>query len=171
MYASRYGTTKKYAMELSKRMCIDMISYNDVSKLDNYDRIIYLGAIYAGGVLGLSKTFKKMSNLDNKRLVVVTVGLADPHDKDNIESIDNGIKKQVSQAIFEKMSIYHLRGGIDYTRLNICLKLLMKLLYNRTKNMPVYKQTSVIRTMIETYNSVVDFVDFNELNVIISEIN
>ena len=65
IYGSHYGTTKQYAEELSKRTNIEAISYQSVKEINNYDNIIYLGGLYAGGVLGLSKTIKKLNNISS----------------------------------------------------------------------------------------------------------
>ena len=51
IYGSHYGTTKQYAEELSKRTNIQAISYENVNEINNYNNIIYLGGLYAGGVL------------------------------------------------------------------------------------------------------------------------
>ena len=53
IYGSFYGTTKKYAVELAKRLEVDAIEYNEVKNINDYDSIIYLGGLYAGGVLGI----------------------------------------------------------------------------------------------------------------------
>ena len=34
---------------------------------------LYIGALYAGGVWGLAKTFKKISNCENKKIIIATV--------------------------------------------------------------------------------------------------
>ena len=60
IYGSNYGTTKQYAEELSRRTNIEVISFKNVKKINDYDNIIYLGGLYAGGVLGMSKTIKKI---------------------------------------------------------------------------------------------------------------
>ena len=171
IYGSKYGTTKKYASELSKKLNSVVISYNDVVDLKNYDSIIYLGALYAGGVLGMSKTLKKINNPDGKELVLITIGLADPYDEQNVKTINKGIERQVTPEIFNQLNIFHLRGGIDYSKLDFKHKTMMRLLYNKAKKLPEEKQTAEVKTMIETYNSVVDFVDFEELDKIIAEID
>ena len=81
IYGSLYGTTKKYAEELSRRTNIQVISFEDIKEINNYDNIIYLGGLYAGGVLGMAKTLKKLANIQNKTIILVTVGLADPQIK------------------------------------------------------------------------------------------
>ena len=170
IYGSHYGTTKQYAKELSRRTNIEAISFKNVKEINDYDNIIYLGGLYAGGVLGMSKKIKKLNNIVNKKIIIVTVGLSDPMDEVNKNNIRNNIKKQVSKEIFEKAKIFHLRGGIDYSKLNFKHKTMMKLLYNAVKNLPKEKQTAEDRAMIETYNQKVNFVDFSSLDKIINEI-
>ena len=170
IYGSRYGTTKKYAEELSRRMNIPSITFEDVKKINDYDKIIYFGGLYAGGVLGMTKTLKKLNDITNKTIIVVTVGLADPTDEENINNIRNNMKIQLNKDIFEKVKIFHLRGGIDYSKLNFAHKIMMKLLYQSAKNLPEEKKTAETKVMIDTYNKKVDFVDFSSLNNIIDEI-
>ena len=170
IYGSHYGTTKQYAEELSRITNIKVISFEKVNQINDYDNIIYLGGLYAGGVLGMSKTLKKLNNIANKTIIIATVGLADPTDETNINNIRNNIKSQISKEIFEKAKIFHLRGGINYSKLNFAHKTMMKLLYNAIKNLPQEKQTAEDKAMIETYNKKVDFTDFSSLNKIIDVI-
>ena len=170
IYGSHYGTTKKYAEELSRRTNIEVISFENVEEINDYDNIIYLGGLYAGGVLGMSKTIKKLNNISNKKIIIATVGLSDPTDETNKNNIRNNIKSQIPKEIFEKAKIFHLRGGIDYSKLNFAHRTMMKLLYNAVKNLPEEKQTAENRAMIETYNKKVDFIDFSSLDQIINEI-
>ena len=170
IYGSHYGATKQYAEELSRRTNMKAISFEKVNQINNYDNIIYLGGLYAGGVLGMSKTLKKLKNISNQTIIIATVGLADPTDETNINNIRNNIKGQVSKEIFEKAKIFHLRGGIDYSKLNFVHKTMMKLLYNSIKNLSQEKQTAENRAMIETYNKKVNFIDFSSLDKIIDVI-
>ena len=170
IYGSHYGTTKQYAEELSRRTNIEVISFENVEEINDYDNIIYLGGLYAGGVLGMSKTIKKLNNISNKKIIIATVGLSDPTDETNKNNIRNNIKSQIPKEIFEKAKIFHLRGGIDYSKLNFAHRTMMKLLYNAVKNLPEEKQTAENRAMIETYNKKVNFIDFSSLDKIINEI-
>ena len=51
IYGSHYGTAKLYAEELSKETNIKAENYENIKSIDEYDTIIYIGALYAGGVL------------------------------------------------------------------------------------------------------------------------
>ena len=170
IYGSNYGTTEQYAKELSKRTDIEAISFENVQEINKYDKIIYIGGLYAGGVLGMSKTLRKLTNIQNKTIIIATVGLADPTDEKNITNIRNNIKVQISKEIYDKAKIFHLRGGIDYSKLKFFHKTMMKLLYNAVKNIPQEKLSSENKAMIETYNKKVNFVNFSDLDKIISEI-
>ena len=170
IYGSNYGTTEQYAKELSKRTNIEAISFENVQEINKYDKIIYIGGLYAGGVLGMSKTLRKLTNIQNKTIILVTVGLADPKDEKNITNIRNNIKVQISKEIYDKAKIFHLRGGIDYSKLKFFHKTMMKMLYNAVKNIPQEKLSAENKAMIETYNKKVNFVNFSDLDKIVSEI-
>ncbi len=170
IYGSHYGTTEQYAKELAKRTKIEAISFTHVKDINHYDNIIYCGGLYAGGVLGMSKIFKKIKHITTKKIILVTVGLADPKDKKNRNNIRNHIKAQVVKEIYEKASIFHLRGGIDYQKLNVVHKTMLKLLYHSIKKIPEEKLTAEDKAMIETYNKKVNFIRFSDLNQIVNEI-
>ncbi len=171
LYGSHYGTTKQYAEELSRRTNIEVSSFKTIKDINQYDTIIYLGGLYAGGVLGMAKTLKNLNDVSHKKIILVTVGLADPTDEVNKNNIRNNIKRQLKKEVFEKAKIFHLRGGIDYSKLNFGHKTMLRLLYNSIKNLPEEKQTAEDKAMIETYNKKVNFIDFSRLDDIIHEIS
>ena len=170
LYGSHYGTTKQYAEELSRRTNIEVSSFKTIKDINQYDTVIYLGGLYAGGVLGMAKTLKNLNDVSHKKIILVTVGLADPTDEVNKNNIRNNIKRQLKKEVFERAKIFHLRGGIDYSKLNFGHKTMLKLLYNSIKNLPEEKQTAEDKAMIETYNKKVNFIDFSSLDKIANEI-
>lgn len=169
IYGSQYGTTKQYAEKFAEMTGFPVISYEDIKTLTDYERIIYFGGLYAGGIKGLKNTVKQLS--PNTKLVIVTVGLADVCDKENISNISNSIKKQVPEHLLKISSVFHLRGGIDYSKLNFKHKTMMKMLYHSLKNKPVESLTQEDKTLIETYNKKVDFVDYDSLKQIVEVTN
>lgn len=171
IYGSQYGTARAYAEKLSERTNIQAVSFTEAGDIAGYDTVVYIGGLYAGGVMGMSKTLKRLGDISGKKLIIVTVGLADPNDKANIGNIREGIKRQLPPEVYEAAAVFHLRGGIDYSRLSFKHKTMMGLLYQKAKNLPEDKKTAEVRAMIDTYNSKVDFTDFDCLDGIIGEIN
>ncbi len=170
IYGSCYGTARQYAEELGKKTNNSVKSYKDISLLDDYNTIVYVGALYAGGVLGMKETFGKMTTVQGKHIIIVTVGLADPTDTKNIENIRNNMQRQLLHSVFKHAHIHHLRGGIDYSRLSLKHKTMMWMVYMKTRRIPVEERTAEVRAMIETYNKQVNFVDFNSLEPIINDL-
>ncbi|MDY5576021.1 MAG: GNAT family N-acetyltransferase [Lachnospiraceae bacterium] len=166
IYGTNYGTTEKYARELAKRTGINVVSYEKADIPKECEAIIYFGGLYAGGVKGLKETLPAIYKTSYKKFIIVTVGLADVEDDENINNIRKSLQKQLSPEVYESAEIYHLRGGIDYSRLNFPHKTMMKLLYTKAKNLPEEKKNAEVRAMIETYGKQVDFVDFKKLDLI-----
>ncbi|NCD05615.1 MAG: hypothetical protein EOL97_05805 [Spirochaetia bacterium] len=170
IYGSKYGTTKAYAQELSKKTEIPIIEYSKVTNLESYDVVIYFGGLYAGGVLGLKDTLNKHPLSINQKLIIITVGLSDPNVTENTDNIKKSLSTQISKDLYDNCKIFHLRGGVDYSKLSVMHKIMMKALYNKTKKLPIEKQNEETKALIETYNKKVNFVDFKTLNQIINSL-
>ena len=115
----------------------------------------------------MKKVFKNMKDISAHKIIIATVGLADPEDKENIDTIRRGMKNQLPPEVFNNAMIFHLRGGIDYSKLGFKHKTMMNLLYRKAVNLPEEKKTAEVKAMIETYNRQVDFVDLHSLDPLI----
>ena len=118
----------------------------------------------------MKKTFSKLTDPNNRKIIIATVGLADPTDEENTNHIKNNIKNQLSKEVCSQAMIFHLRGAIDYSKLGFKHKTMMGLLYKKAKNLPEKKKTAEVKAMIETYNKQVDFVDYESLIPIVESI-
>lgn len=161
IYGSHYGTTRRYAEKLSELTGIEAINYSDVNDLSRYEVVIHMGGLYAGGVKGLKNTVKSLA--DSTRLIVVTVGLADVTKKENTDHIKKSVGTQLPPCVLERTTILHLRGGMDYSQLNIAHKSMMALVYKKAKSTPDEEKTEEVKDMIATYGQKVDFTDFASL--------
>ena len=161
IYGSRYGSARRYAKRLAELTGLDVVDHKEAKDIGEYDRIVYIGSLYAGGVTGLKQTVSKMT--PRQELVVATVGLADPTDATNVAHIRQSIKSQIPAHFYDESRIFHLRGAIDYTKLNLKYRLMMSLLVKKVAKLPEEQQNAETRAMLETYGKQVDFVDFKTL--------
>ena len=168
IYGSQYGTTKRYAQRFSEMTGIPSLSYEAVNDLTDCRLLVYFGGLYAGGLKGFRHIAKLLP--EDMKLILVTVGLADVNDQENINNIRNSLKTQVPETLLSNAQIFHPRGGIDYEKLSFKHRTMMTLLYHKVKNLPEEKKTAEDRAMIETFNSKVDFVDYHSLDQIIEAI-
>ena len=165
IYGGRYGSTKRYAERLSEITELKAVFFKDVKSVAGYDRIVYLGALCAGGIMGLKKTVCCLSA--SQELFVATVGLADPTDAENVNHIRGCLKKQVPASHYDESKIFHLRGAIDYTKLSLKHRIMMKLLYSKVTKIPEAERNAEVRALIATYGKQVDFVNFDILKPIV----
>lgn len=168
IYGSQYGTTRFYAEKLSELTGINSISYDKKEDISGCKLVIYLGGLYAGGVKGLKRAKKYFP--ESAKLILITVGLADPADSENVKNIRVSLQKQLPENIYKNARIFHLRGGIDYKQLTLKHRTMMRLLYNSVKNTPLEKMTEETKAMIDTYNKQVNFIDERTLNPIVNDI-
>lgn len=161
IYKSKYGSTKKYAEWIGEELECDVLDTGSVSAdtLKKYDTIIYGGGLFAGGVNGFNLITKNFDAVRDKNLILFTVGLADPNDTENTDHIKGGIKKAVSPELFDKMKIFHLRGGIDYSNLGVVHKAMMAMLVKTMKSKDESELRDEDKLMLETYGQKVDFTD------------
>jgi menaquinone-dependent protoporphyrinogen IX oxidase len=170
IYGSKYGSSQKYAEELSARTKIPAVNFQSMPQLSDKKKIIYIGGLYAGTVTGLANTFRGFNLKDNQRLIIVTVGLSDPAEPENRSNIRGSLKKQLGDELFEKAKIFHLRGAVDYTKLSFTHRTLMSLLYKALHKTPEEKLNSQNRIIVETYGKQADYINFRALEPIIFEI-
>ena len=81
--------------------------------------------------MGLKSLVAKLA--PDTQLIIVTVGLADVKDSENIKNIRKSIQTQITEELFRKAQIFHLRGAINYEKLNFKHKTMMAMLYAKGK--------------------------------------
>jgi len=151
VYGTHYGTSKTYATWIAESLNCDMYESKDAKKIsfDDYDVVICGGGLYAGKILG-SDILSKY-DLSGKNRILFTVGLADTTLKENIDSIKKSVDKFVDDT--SNLKIFNFRGGIDYDKLNMIHRPMMKMLERK----PESDLTAENREFIKTFNSKVDF--------------
>lgn len=164
LYGSQYGTTKSYAIKLAELTGIGVYRFDQIKDISNYEMVIYFGGLYAGGVKGIKDTVKYLS--PDAKFIIATVGLADVLANENINNIRESLKKQVPDGVLAKAAIFHLRGGINYKKLNTKHKMMMALLHRSLKNKPLAELSAEDKLFMDTYNQEVCFVDFHALQPI-----
>ena len=170
LYGSHYGSTLQYAKKLSELTDIPAVHYKDAFDLSGMHTIIYMGGLYAGGVLGLAKIFRKFTPQEVQKIILITVGLSDPDEPENRENIRKAIQKQLPSNLLYQAKLFHLHGGIDYQRLSLGHRTIMALLYRSLRKIPLDQQRAETRALIETYGKQVNYIDFGALEAIIQEI-
>ncbi len=130
-YKSKYGAAKKYALWLAEMTGYDLAETSKavMTRVREYDNIIFCGGIYASGIAGLKFLRKNYKELKNKKLAVFCVG-ASPYDEKAFEEIKNHNLKEDLKTV----PIFYGRGVwaedeftfLDRTMCNILKKAIAK---------------------------------------------
>ena len=168
VYASRYGSTKRYADRLSELTGVEAVDYSKVKDISAYDKVIYMGSILAGTVTGLKKTVSKMQA--GQELVIVSVGMLDPKDPENVAGIRSIIKQQIPAEFYDESKIFHLHGCIDYPNLKLSHRMLMSMMRSMASKKPVDELDAVSRTVLATYGQRIDNVDLSAMDNIVPSV-
>ncbi len=158
IYASKYGSTKQYAQWLKEALHADLYESSEFKKddFDKYQNVIFGGGLYASGINGIALIKKNMSLLENKNVIVFTVGLANPQD---VESFTPIIEKNFTDQMKATISIFHLRGGMDYSKLNFMHRSMMGMVKKVVEKKPASQRTQDDIQMLQTFGEKVNFVD------------
>lgn len=149
IYESKSGHTARYAEMLSKKLHIPVYNTEQASKkLKSNAKIIFLSWVCAGKI----KNKKIIDNLYNV-LCYVSVG-AYPYSDEYLSELKKG--NNVDKPLF------YIRGGIDFSKLNLTQKLLVKLVGKFMKNKDI--------TTKEMFKNGYDFVSENNLEEIVKYI-
>ena len=164
-YGSKYGTTKRYAQWIAEELACDLADSREVSveKLKSYDVIIHGGGLYAGGLCGINTIVKHFDVISDKQIILFSCGLADPEDPENVAHIESGLEKVLTPEMREKIRQFHLRGGIDYSRLGLTHKAMMAMLRRVMLKKGYDNLRSEDQMMLDTYGGTVDFTNRESL--------
>ena len=157
VYKSKYGSTRKYAEWIANALEADLFEAAKVCVQDvlDCDTVILGGGLYASGILGSDFITKNYASLKDKKLVVFTVGLANPKLTDYSAIIEKNFTPEIRSAI----RIFHFRGAIDYKNINLKHKTMMSLLIKKVKKIDEKDRDNEMNQIIDTYGQTVDFTD------------
>lgn len=170
IYQSKYGSTEKYAKWIAETLQCDLFDRKAVKadELCSYDTIIYGGGLYAGGVSGIDLIIKNFHCFCDKNIVLFTCGLADTSNPINTDHIKMSLRKLFTPEMEKQIKVFHLRGGVDYSKLNFMHKAMMSMLHKSLIKKDPDALSDEDKEMLETYGKKVDFTDRLSIAPIIS---
>ena len=157
IYKSGSGFVKKYAELISEQLNCDICNYKnaDISKMKNYDTVIYGGGLYASGINGIKVIKKNMDILKEKNIVVFFSGASPCRE----EMLDEVKEKNFTPEQLKKIKVFYMRGGFDFDKLSFPYKIIMGLMkkgLQKKKDMQK-EMTEDEKGMLEAFGKPVDY--------------
>lgn len=172
IYQSKYGFTETYAKWIAEDLGAELLIANKVKPADlqKYSTIVYGGGLYAGGVSGIALLTKNFESIKDKAIYLFTVGAADVADTENTNAIRSSLEKVLPTAMQKSTYIYHLRGGILYSKMSFLHRTMMSMMIKMLRKKSESELRAEDRMMLETYGQDVDFTDRKTIVPLVSAI-
>ena len=131
IYSTQTGFTKKYAEWISEALECECVECSGAEKmdLDRYETIIFGGWACAGSISKLKWFQSKMKKWENKKLAVYCVGGSPMENPD----VEEALKNCLSEEEHRKAKIFYCPGGINYEKMPVASKCMMKLFVSALK--------------------------------------
>lgn len=161
IYESKYGYTRRYAKWIAEELSCPVYERKRFRPQDfsRYQVIIYGGGLYAGGISGIRLLARSQAVLSGKKLILFTCGLADTDSPKNIASIRASLNKALPEELAEQVHCFHLRGGIDYSRLSFVHRSMMAMLCKMLRKKGDAALSDEDRQILATYGKQIDFTE------------
>lgn len=173
IFESKYGSTRRYAKWIADTLSCPLFERKAFrpQELAHYEVIIYGGGLYAGGVSGIKLLTANQPLLRDKKIILFTCGLADPDDPANISHIRESLSKVLPPEMLAHIQLFHLRGGIDYSRLSFMHKSMMSMLRRMLLKKDAHALREEEKLLLDTYGTCVDFTNRESIQPLIDYVS
>ena len=146
IYSSKTGFSHRYAQWLSEAINCRAISFKErkTIKLTDYEKIIFLGGLYARNMSGLGWLKKQLPSLEGKRVAAVAVGCApmgNPDLPENMKKLFGGTPE---------IKGFYCQGGLDYEKMSAVHRAMMAALRTALKGKP--EMTEMLKVISQSFD-------------------
>lgn len=165
IYGTHYGTSKNYAEKLAAIMGASAIDYRDLPRKIEDPEVIFLGSLYAGHMTGLKKVLQLLEP-QKHRLTLVTVGMTNPANTALIAELHQPLREKIAEKKLELKGFYHLQGAVNYEKLALKHKLIIKPMMVAFKKKKPEELDAQAQSLLQAFDgtppAVIDFATFAE---------
>lgn len=152
IYNSQTGFTKRYAQWIAEAAGADCLELSQAKKksLEAYEAIIFGGWACGGSISKLSWLKGNLDKWVDKKLIVFCVG-ASPTESPEVEP---ALKQNFTESELERVRVFYCPGGLDYEKMPVPSKLMMKLFVKmlKTKKDKTEAEQEMIKMISASYD-------------------
>lgn len=162
IYKSNTGFTKKYAEWIAEALSCSAVSVENAKtiKLSEYDTLVFGGWFFAGSLKGLKEMKEKLIAFNGKKILFAT-GSRPAQDPGAMQALNACLTQEERKTI----STFYMQGGLDYTRMGLVHKMMMKMMSSMLK-----KQKGVDSAEYKVISQSFDATDKTAIQPLINEI-
>lgn len=156
VYATRNGSTKRYAEWIARSCGADLIPLEEavIDRLALYQTLVYGGCVYSGAIQGISFIKNNRDLLKHVHLVVFTVGLTQPGDEAAFAQV---LERNFTEEERKGIRFFHFPGALDYQKMGFLQKGMMRILKKSIQKKPSEARSRIETDILKSYGGRVDF--------------
>ena len=155
LYRSKYGSAAKYAHMLGEALDCPVVELGKrLPDLSEYDRIVFVGGIYAGGINGLNILRKSQAARTGKKLALLAVG-ASPYEEKAIEEL----RARTCTGELAGVPLFYARGAWDETKMDRKDRFLCSLLQKAVSKKPPEECEPWMAALLQAKGQTCDWTD------------
>lgn len=164
VYRSLTGFTEKYARWIAEELNSPCINLKNITKesIPEGATVIFGGSLYAVGILGY-REFKKLTKDSNISDIILFAVGASTYSEDILAEIK---RVNLVDESDKDRALFYLRGGFNFSKLNVLNKLIMLLLKFKLKGKR--DRSSEEQEMLDAYKTPLDATDRDSIKDLIS---
>lgn len=129
-YTSKYGSTRRYALALGRRLGTPAVALSDLATASDADPLIVLAPVYATRILGRRRIIRAIRSAPARvALVVVAISPADDPGRGNLAA-------RLIHASGRAVAAFNVRGDLDPARLTWPDRILIAALRRQLRRTP-----------------------------------
>lgn len=165
-YRSVSGFTRTYAEWIAEALSADLRrrSEVDLDTMKQYDLVIYGGPLHAVGIAGVDLIKKNLDALTGVKLIVFAVGASPPREDLVSELLTNNFPEPDR----ERVKLFYLRGGFDFNKLTLPLRLVMRAMKWKIRTTPKEERSDDEKGMLSAFDNPVDFTDRKNIEELVN---
>lgn len=169
VYTSRNGSTQRYAEWIAEACSADLFPLENavIDDLVEYGTVVFGGCVYNGIIDGISFLKNNESLLERTRLIVFTVGLTQPGDEAAFQQV---LRRNFAPEEQNRFHIYHFLGALDYRKMKLLQRLMMRLLKKSIQKKPPELRSRLETYLLDSYGGKADFTDRTYIRPLVEEV-
>lgn len=145
LHESKTGSTEKYAEDIAKRVGADVYPLKKfkLSKMAEYDTIVFGGWIRGGEVKGLNKFLQAWDSISAKNVLIFGVGMS--------IATKEGRDQLINQNLLDMYHVrfYQVRGSFHFEKLGFLEKMMIKASVKQLQGGDLSPEQSALATIID----------------------
>lgn len=132
LFRSEYGHAEKYAQWLGESLSTSPIDLADLrpTPLMGADCAVFVLPVYGGKLTAIKRVGQLAKEAPEVPIAIATVSMSDLNAENaNRDELLAKCKKVLPKGVFERISWFHLRGGIDYDRMRFQHRMMMRMMF------------------------------------------